>query len=158
MAANPDGVGRLLDVLVPALLVAQIIGRFGCIVNGDAYGGPTGLPWGFIYVHPDAAIPSQLLGVPTHPYPVYEQILNLVALVLFYRFNKYSRHDGMIFLAYLAYYSVERFLLTFFRQETAFIGRLQEAQFIALLTLAASAAMFIYLLLKDRKAGIAKQA
>jgi phosphatidylglycerol:prolipoprotein diacylglycerol transferase len=144
---------RMLDVLVPALLVAQIIGRFGCTINGDAYGATTGLPWGFIYVHPDALVPSYLVGIPTHPYPVYEQLWNGIALVLTYVFKNKIRVDGLLFIGYLAHYSLGRFFLSFVRQENALLGGLQQAQVLAIIGIVVSVAVIIYIAYKTRHTG-----
>ncbi len=141
--------GPLFDALAPALLVAQIIGRFGCIVNGDAYGGVTSLPWAFIYVNPNALIPASLFNVPTHPYPVYEQIWNAVTLLIIWRLARHYRRDGMVFLTYLSLYSVGRFLLTFVREERVWFWGLQEAQVIALVTLTASLITLVFLLVRQ---------
>jgi len=148
--------GLLMDTLVPALLVAQIIGRIGCIINGDAYGGATTLPWGFIYTHPDALIPHYLVGVPTHPYPVYEMIWNVLVLLLVLRFRNKISQNGLLFLSYLSFYSIGRFIFSFVRQEIDTLWGLQQAQVLAIAMLITSGIAIYYLLRKSRHNAILK--
>ena len=73
---------RVLDCLALAIPVGQIIGRCANIINGDTWGSPTHLPWGFVYTNPNALLPANLLGVPTHPTPVYEQLWLVIMLAI----------------------------------------------------------------------------
>ena len=149
--------GRLVDTLVPGLLVAQIIGRFGCIVNGDAYGGMANLPWAFIYTNPNALIPANLLGLPTHPYPVYEILWNAMSLAVILRLERHFKADGLVFLSYLSLYSIGRFALTYVRQEKVLFWGLQQAQVLAVAVLMVSLALFFYLWRRTRHNIVAKQ-
>ena len=36
---------KMFDLIAPAVIIGQIIGRWGNFVNGEAYGGRTDLPW-----------------------------------------------------------------------------------------------------------------
>lgn len=143
----------LADAIAPGLAVALAVGRLGCLVNGDAWGAPTNLPWAVVYTNPRAFIPADLLGVPTHPYPVYDMALNLAVVALLWRLRRRVLPSGTLFLIFLALYSLGRFALTFVRQERVWFWGLQEAQLLALLGLAGATVLLFRRALRQRPAG-----
>jgi len=66
------------DALVPGLLIAQAIGRFGNYFNQELFGTPTDLPWG---LQIDPSSPAFPPGLPPdtlfHPLFLYEMLWNL---------------------------------------------------------------------------------
>jgi len=126
---------KVLDSTALAFPVAQIIGKFANIINGDTWGYQTKLPWGFTYTNPHAFLPANLHGVPTHPTPVYEQLWLLVVLgVLLYLVPR-LKTPGMAIVAYLGLYSLGRFFLSYFRVNNVIALGLREAQIVALVVL-----------------------
>jgi prolipoprotein diacylglyceryl transferase len=102
-------VPELLDVVAPALPVAQAIGRLGNWFNQELFGRPTDLPWG-LEIDP-AHRPAGYLNVATfHPTFLYEALWNLAlagGLVLWERHHPGSR-PGRLFALYVAGYAVGR--------------------------------------------------
>jgi prolipoprotein diacylglyceryl transferase len=102
-------VSELLDVVAPALPVAQAIGRLGNWFNQELFGRPTDLPWG-LEIDPEHR-PSGYLDVATfHPTFLYEALWNLAlagGLVLWERHHPDAR-PGRLFALYVAGYAVGR--------------------------------------------------
>ncbi|HET6835332.1 MAG TPA: prolipoprotein diacylglyceryl transferase, partial [Acidimicrobiales bacterium] len=102
-------VAQLLDVVAPALPVAQAIGRLGNWFNQELFGRPTDLPWG-LEIDPEHR-PAGYLDVATfHPTFLYEALWNLAlagGLVLWERHHPGAR-PGRLFALYVAGYAVGR--------------------------------------------------
>jgi len=122
---------RVLDGLALAIPVGQLIGRCANIINGDTWGNATGLPWGLVYTNAHAFLPASLLGVPTQPTPVYEQLWLVVVILVVWRVQLRLRTDGLAFLLYLGLYSFGRFFLSYLRVNNILFLGLREAQLLA---------------------------
>ncbi len=136
-------VRRIADIAAPALILGQAIGRIGCVINGDAVGAPTNLPWGFVYVNPGAMAPS--LGVAYHPTQAYEMLWDLAVFALIWRWRRRPLPEGMLFLMYLSLYSAGKFAISMLRQEALFAFGLQEAQVVSLLVIAVALPLMVVL-------------
>lgn len=158
------GIDRWLVVDGGALFgaVGQIFGRFGNIINGDILGYQAGQPvtppqglclnapcltyvadphvlaWAFVYLNPHSFAPQ---GIPFQPAPVYEILLNLVALAILWPLRLALPHikTGMFFALYLGLYAISQFVVFFYRGTepiTPFLGvtALKQAQWTAIFT------------------------
>ena len=125
---------KALDAAAFGMLIGQAVGRIGCFINGDAWGAPTGGPWGVVYWHEHTLIPPDLLGVPTHPYPLYEIVAVLILMGLLWVGRGQLRRPGVTFLLMVIGYGVIRFVLSNVRQEAIVAFGLQEAQLVAVVT------------------------
>lgn len=112
---------RLLDWLVPSIALGQAIGRFGNLVNYEAYGIPTNLPWK-MFVPPQFRIPPLELSQFFHPLFLYESIGSLLLMaVLLYLTNALKVRKilgiGFIFGLWLAVYGALRFVTELLRTD-----------------------------------------
>ena len=128
--------GRLADIAVPGLVLAQAAGRLACVITGDAMGPPTDGPFGIAYTNTGAMVPQ--LGVYYTPVPVYELLANLGIFAVLWQIRRRKWPNGSLFLVYLVLYSLERFTLAFASSYQIVALGLTQSQIVALAALAIS--------------------
>jgi prolipoprotein diacylglyceryl transferase len=101
------------DALVPGLLAAQALGRWGNYFNNELFGGPTDLPWG---LEISSFNPSYPLGLPEgltfHPTFLYESLWSLLGVVILLLLEqRFNLRWGRMFALYLMWYSFGRFFI-----------------------------------------------
>ncbi len=120
----------LTDALAPSLILGQAIGRIGNLMNGDAYGTPTNLPWG-IHFPPNSPAGMAYPGKATHPSMIYEMILNLIIFGYLWNIRKKGYKDGFITAMYFILYSIDRSIVSFTRGDSLWFGPIRAAHVIS---------------------------
>lgn len=120
-------VAKIFDLFVPAVLIGQIIGRFGNFFNQEAFGPPTNLPWK-MFVAENFRPPQFITDQFFHPTFLYEAIgLGVILLIILY-WRSSLKLPGSLTLLYLGLYSVLRIVIEFFRVDSDYLGQLTIAQ------------------------------
>ncbi len=112
-------VALLLDVVAPALPLAQAIGRLGNYFNQELFGRPTSLPWALRIdvVHRPAQYARYSTFQPTFLYELLWD-LSVVGIVLWT--ERYVRlRRGYLFAVYVAAYTFGRFWIESLRIDFA---------------------------------------
>ena len=148
----------LADIVSPSLLIGQSIGRMANLLNGDAFGTPTGGSFGILY--PEGTLAYKTYGpVPLWPAEVWEGQLDIVifALLLLFRTTKHARGQALCIYAML--YSVVRFFLEMLRGDYAepWMFGLKSAQATSLGFFLVALGFFIYCGWLEKHQPVAKE-
>ena len=105
---------HLLDVFAPAIILGQALGRCANLLNGDAFGSPTGGNFGIVY--PDTTLAHHTYGVqPLWPAEIWEGQLDVVVFAVLLLFRSFPHARGQCFALYVFLYSAVRYFLENFR-------------------------------------------
>ena len=124
----------MLDVCAPALLIGQIVGRWGNFFNSEAHGGIVSKAFLESLHLPEFIINGMNIGgVYYHPTFLYESLLNLICflVLIILRYNK-KIHVGIITGIYLIWYGIIRMIIESMRTDSLMLGPLRMAQLIAI--------------------------
>jgi phosphatidylglycerol---prolipoprotein diacylglyceryl transferase len=137
------------DAAAPGLSIGYALGRIGCFLVGDDYGGPTNAWYGIAFpkgappttayelrrfgAQVDPSIPDyQVLTV--HPTQLYETFAALVMFGILMWLNKRPHRRGLAWGLFLIMLGIERFLVEIVRaKDDRFLGSFTVAQLISVL-------------------------
>ena len=125
---------EILDICTPALLIGQVIGRWGNFFNGEAHGGVVSRIFLEKLCLPEFIIKGMHInGMYYHPTFLYESFLNLICffVLLILRHNKKIK-IGIIVGIYLIWYGIVRFFIESLRTDSLMLGQFRMAQVISI--------------------------
>jgi phosphatidylglycerol:prolipoprotein diacylglycerol transferase len=145
-------------IFIPSLLTGQVIGRFGCLLNGDASGIPSTLPWSVRFPLYSMAYnnPDIMPGATLHPTQVYEMLANVTLLMLLLLTGNSKWITERRVAWYAIGYGTIRFFLEYLRNDTApfqLLPVLTGGQVISLAGIAAGIILLGWTLVRPFKTG-----
>ena len=152
---------KIADAFAPSVPLGHALGRLGCLMTGCCFGATCDLPWAIQF--PDLSPAFVALGqapddaahsVSVHPSQIYSALLNFAlygGLAWLYRRKRFG---GQVFAVYLMVYSVNRFIVEFFRgdyqPEQMLLGWIKPGQQLSLILLPVGIALMIFLWRRSR--------
>lgn len=123
-----------VDVIMPGVILAQAIGRWGNFMNQEAHGGP--VTEEFISKFPQFIQNGMLIkGTYYHPTFLYESIWNLLvfAILVYILLRKREGNNGIVLAGYMILYSIGRFFIEGLRTDSLMFMGLRTAQIVSIL-------------------------
>jgi len=133
----------IADIAAPALVLAQAVGRFGCLAAGCCYGASCTLPFAIQFIDPQSLAP---LHVPLHPTQMYHAAANGIIFMVLVLKRRQQTFIGQLAVLYLLLYPTGRFIIEFFRGDPrGGFWLLSTSQWISLGAFALGIVIYFYL-------------
>ena len=135
-----------VDVVMPGVILAQAIGRWGNFMNQEAHGGP--VTEEFISKFPEFIQNGMLIrGTYYHPTFLYESIWNLLvfAILVYILLKKKEGKNGVVLAGYMIFYSIGRFFIEGLRTDSLMFMGLRIAQIVSLVGILLGVLFIIYI-------------
>ncbi|MBN1690371.1 MAG: prolipoprotein diacylglyceryl transferase [Dehalococcoidia bacterium] len=123
---------RISDLIIPGGVLAMVIARIGCTLNGCCYGEACDLPWAIVYTAPDSRAP---LHTPIHPFQIYQILWFAVMAVVIWTLLGKTHITGLVTLTYWVMLAVGDLLTRFLRADEPKEWGISQAQVIDILIL-----------------------
>ena len=143
---------EMLDICAPALVIGQVIGRWGNFFNSEAHGGVVTKEFLEGLHLPNFIINGMYInGNYYHPTFLYESMLNLLCFIVLMILRKNKKIGlGVITGIYLMWYSVIRFFIESLRTDSLMLASLKMAQVISIVLFIVGLILFILSFRKER--------
>ena len=147
---------KAFDMVSPAVMIGQILGRWGNFFNGEAYGAEVlqSSPFYFIRMGLAPNIKSYSVMHYFHPTFLYESLWNLLGFIIINALYKKKKFDGQVFLMYITWYGFGRMLIEGLRTDSLYVGVFRISQVVGFVCFVVGAILLIYNLTKARRAAI----
>ncbi len=139
---------KVFDLACPAVLIGQIIGRWGNFVNAEAHGGITDS------IFRMGLRTAGTMPVYVHPTFLYESVWNLIGFLLINAYYPKKKYHGEIFFMYISWYGLGRFFIEGLRTDSLYVGNFRISQVIGLLSFIVGLAFLIVFYFKKAKGRI----
>ncbi len=135
------------DCVIPGVIIAQSIGRWGNFMNGEAYGNATEI---FCRMWLDNCKDGPGFYHPTF---LYESLWNLIGFIAINIFYKRKRYDGEIILLMFGWYGLGRAWIEGLRTDSLYIPgtSLRISQVLAIAIFIVCLVLLIYFFIKPPK-------
>lgn len=150
---NHQSIIKTTDIIVPGLILAQAIGRWGNFFNQEAHGITVTLDFLKKLHLPNFIIEGMYInGNYYHPTFLYESIWCLIGFLILIIFRKLSKRKlGVMTASYFIWYGLGRYFIEGLRTDSLYLGTFRISQIVSILLIITGIVWLIIIYTSKRK-------